>query len=138
MRAWVTVVAAAVAGFALAGCVPSPAELYQEREKFLDKVTADGITYRGQLQRQGSQVSEQACGLGYDLRGYKESEIPPDPQQDGPFSEKAHQVWLAQVRESYMKGCLTGSPRPKPEPSGVKAVTPVPLGSSAPSGTPSS
>lgn len=117
---------------AVSGCVKSAAEQYQEREKFLDKATADGITYRGQLQKQGSKVSDPACRIGYDLRDYGPDEIPPAPQDQG-FSQKQYNTWLAQIEEAYVKGCLTGRPRPKPEPSGVNAVTPVPIGS-GPSG----
>ncbi|WP_148307889.1 hypothetical protein [Actinoplanes friuliensis] len=117
-----------IVGLALGGCAQTAAEQYQEREKFLDTVTNDGITYRGQLQKQGSQISEQGCLLGYDLRDYGEGEIPSAPDDSGLSSEK-RKTWLGQVKESYVKGCLTGLPRPKPEPSGVKAVTPVPHGS---------
>lgn len=104
----------------LAGCAAS----YNERMTFLDQMSAKGIEYRGQLQKQGTDPSEQACGIGFDLL---KPDIPSD--QDGGDATPA---WRAQVREAYMKSCLTGAARPKPDPSGVKAVTPVPFGSKSP------
>lgn len=111
---------------AVAGCAPAP---YETRMKFLDTMSQKGIEYRGQLQKQGTEPSEKACGIGYDL-------LQADPPADE-TSEYVSDAWRAQVREAYMKACLTGAPRPKPDPSGVKAVTPVPFTSpSAPTGSP--
>jgi hypothetical protein len=113
----------ALAGLLLmsAGC----AESYEDRMKFLDQMSEKGVEYRGQLQQQGTELSEQACSDGYELL---DPDIPYDTDGDTPS-----QKWKDQVKEAYMKSCLTGALRPKPDPSGVKAVTPVPHGSEPPS-----
>ncbi|MFC6015759.1 hypothetical protein ACFP2T_06100 [Plantactinospora solaniradicis] len=84
-----------------------------------------GIEYRGELQKQGTPPSEKACGDGYEL-------LDPDLPRDS-NGTSTNRKWQDQVRESYMKACMTGALRPKPDPSGVKAVTPVPHGSVTPS-----
>lgn len=104
----------AVLACVAAGC----AAPYKERMAYLDKMTNAGIAYRVDLLRQGTPVSEQACSIGYGLL----NPDPPPDMEDGTLTD----VWRKQVREAYMKGCLTGQPRPKPEPSGVDAVSPVP------------
>ncbi len=120
---------------ATAGC----AEQYDLRMKHLDEMTEAGIAYRADLLRQGTPISEQACETGHTLL---QADIPWD-EDGGAVSTE----WRNQSKEAYMKGCLTGEPRPKPEPSGVKAVTPVPHGSAPgesgspaaiPAGSPSS
>lgn len=95
-------------------------ESYENRMKHLDYMTEAGITYRRELLRQGTPISEEACDTGHTLL---DANVPSDG--DG----MASRGWRAQSKEAYMKGCLTGSPRPKPDPSGVDAVTPVPHGS---------
>jgi hypothetical protein len=91
---------------------------------FLDEMSTKGIDYRKQLQKQGTEPSEKACSDGYALL---DPDIPSDT--DG---GSVSPTWSDQVREAYLKSCLTGAPRPKPDPSGVKAVTPVPYGSTTP------
>jgi hypothetical protein len=107
---------------AVSGCSPAP---YNERMAFLDQMSTKGIEYRGQLQKQGTEPSEKACSIGFSLL---KPDIPSDVDGGG-----VSQGWRDQVREAYMKSCMTGQPRPKPDPSGVKAVTPVPFGSESPS-----
>jgi hypothetical protein len=111
----------AVVVFALAGCA---APSYTDRMAFLDKVNAEGIKYRQELQRQDTQPSEKACAIGWDL-------LNPDIPTDVDYGD-ATPKWRDQVREAYVKGCMTGQERPKPDPSGVQAVTPVPIGSEGP------
>jgi hypothetical protein len=101
----------------VSGCAAS----YDTRMAFLDRMSSSGIKYRGQLQQQGTDPSDKACGIGYDLL---KPNIPND--EDGNISIE----WTNQVREAYVKACLTGKPRPKPDPSGIKAVSPVPFSSS--------
>ncbi|WP_305784973.1 hypothetical protein [Symbioplanes lichenis] len=109
----------AAAMLSLLACTAS----YDERMKFLDDMSAKGITYRQQLQNQGTDPSEDACGKGWVLL---KASIPSD--DSGYVSDE----WRAQAEEAYVKSCLTGSARPKPDPSGVEAVTPVPFGSEKP------
>lgn len=90
---------------------------------FLDDMSSKGIAYRKDLQKQGTAPSETACGDGYDL-------LQPAIPFDAPSG--ASPKWQDQVKEAYLKACMTGQPRPKPEPSGIKAVTPVPHGSETP------
>ncbi len=104
---------------AAAGCGTS----YEERLRFLDRVNAQGIQYRMDLQRQDTQPSKDACEIGWNLL---DVDIPSDG--DGNYNE----AWEKQVKEAYMKGCLTGQERPRPDVSGVDAVTPVPIGSEGP------
>ncbi len=101
---------------------------YDERMAFLDKMTEAGITYRTDLLRQGTPISEEACRTGYEL-------LDPDRPYDQTGRFQSEQ-WKAQIEEAFIKGCVTGRARPKPEPSGVNAVTPVPHGSGTPSGSP--
>lgn len=112
----------------LAGCTVRAAP-YSEREAFLDRMTAEGVEYRSELLRQATPISDKACAAGWVLLS---PNVPYD--EDGPNHSKE---WLDQVEEAYMKGCLTGQLRPKPDPSGVKAVTPVPHGSESPLPSPS-
>jgi hypothetical protein len=101
---------------AVAGCSnPAP---YADRMKFLDDMSKKGIEYRGQLHQQGTEPSDTACKTGY----YLLKADPPADDYMGPTP-----TWLAQVEEAYVKSCMTGAPRPKPDPSGIKAVTPVPV-----------
>lgn len=97
--------------------------------KHLDEMAARGIEYRGQLQQQNTPISEEACGIGYDLL----KNTPPEDQEAGGTSPK----WREQVREAYMKACLSGQAAPKPDPSGIGAVSPSPYGSAVPSASPS-
>lgn len=119
-RRKVTMIAAVLVVAALAGC--SPAE-YDERMKFLDKMSAEGIKYRGQLQQQATVPNKAACEIGWNL-------LDADPPDDQRGSFESDQ-WMAQVQEAYVKSCMTGETLPKPDPSGVNARTVVPF-----SGTP--
>ena len=107
----------------LAGCAAS----YEDRMSFLDEMSTKGIEYRKQLQKQGTEPSEKACDDGYVLL---DPNIPDDSDGGGTTPK-----WRDQVREAYIKSCLTGEARPKPDPSGVKAVTPVPHRSTTPTTT---
>jgi hypothetical protein len=122
--------AAVVVGVTLSGCAAS----YDKRMSFLDEMSSRGIEYRQQLQQQGTQPSEDACDKGWGLLDAD----PPSDREGGGWTPE----WKDQTREAYIKGCLTGAARPKPDPSGVDAVTPVPYGSErtpsiAPSAAPS-
>lgn len=121
MRKALLPVVVLAAGLLLGACGTS----YEEREKFLDKMTVAGVAYRQDLLKQGTPVSEGACAIGWDLLNV---DIPADG--DGAYG---NETWNAQPREAYIKGCMTGQPRPKPEPSGVHAVTAVPNSPASPS-----
>lgn len=100
---------------------------YDERMAFLDKMTQAGIEYRTDLLDQGTAISEEACRTGYNL-------LDPDkPYDDTPRFQT--DKWKDQIEEAYIKGCLTGQARPKPEPSWSDVVPVVPHGST-PSSTP--
>jgi hypothetical protein len=103
------------AALLLTGCAAS----YKDRMNYLDTMTRDGLTYRTQLQKQGTQPSDAACTIGWNLLQAQ----PPDDTGSGTPSD----TWLAQVKEAYVKACISGEARPKPEPSGINAVTPVPF-----------
>ncbi len=122
-------IAALFAALALLGGCAVTAAPYAERMAFLDRMTEEGIKYRGELLKQGTQISQEACDDGYELLN------PNLPYDDSPSYHSPK--WEAQVKEAYVKGCLTGLPRPKPEPSGAGAVTVVPH-SSVGAGVPAS
>jgi cytochrome c5 len=126
LRRITSAVLALAALVVMAACAAS----YDKRMQFLDEVTQEGVDYRAALLKQGTEVSEAACRTGWTL-------LQPDIPYDGDAGDVSKE-WKAQVEEAYMKGCLTGKPRPRPEPSGVDAVTPVPHGSApGESGAPS-
>lgn len=106
---------ACAALLAVAGCAAS----YPTRMKHLDDVTNKGLAYRTQLQKQGTDPTKKACEIGWTL-------LQDDPPDDGVAGIQTEQ-WTAQVREAYVKACMTGGHRPKPDPSGIDAVTPVPF-----------
>ena len=117
-----TMIAAVLTVAALAGCSAAP---YDERMKFLDKMSAEGIKYRGQLQQQATPPNKAACEIGWKL-------LAADPPYDSEGFIRTPE-WEAQVQESYIKACITGESLPKPDPSGVNARTVVPFsGSPAP------
>jgi hypothetical protein len=105
----------------LAGCAAS----YDERMKYLDQASQKGVEYRGKLQEQHTEPSRDACLIGFDL-------LKADPPADTDGGEVS-KTWRDQVQESYVKSCMTGELRPKPDPSGIGAVTPVPISSKSPS-----
>jgi hypothetical protein len=109
---------------AVAGCSTAP---YDERMKFLDEISQKGIDYRGELHKQKTTPSKDACKIGYDLLA--PAGVPHDVP--GGTSEK----WRGQVEEAYIKGCMTGELKPKPDVDGVGAVTAVPV--TAPPAAPS-
>jgi hypothetical protein len=113
----------------IAGC-SAGVRPYEERMQFLDEMSAKGLEYRSQLQQQGTEPIEEACAKGWTLLQAN----PPDDTGDDVVSGDSEE-WLAQVRESYIKACMTGKPRPKPDPDGVKAVTPVPFTTGATTAT---
>jgi hypothetical protein len=90
--------------------------------QYLDDTAKRGVSYRARLQEQGTQPSKEACKLGYE----QIKELPPQDEV-GHISE----VWRKQVEEAFVKSCMTGELMPKPDPSGVDAVTPSPHPSSA-------
>lgn len=106
----------------LSGCAKKPS--YEQKEKFLDRVSADGVTYRQQLLKQHTPPSVAACRIGFDLRDYA---IPRD--LDGVSTSD---VYADQVEEAFIRSCATGEPRPKPEPAGTKGISPVPHQSPTP------
>ncbi|MFV2100007.1 hypothetical protein [Micromonospora sp. LOL_024] len=110
----------------VAGCAAS----YEERMTYLDEVSQQGIDYRTKLQEQNTEPSKEACSIGFDLLQAK----PPYDRDGGHVTE----TWREQVKESYIKSCMTGELRPKPDPSGVDAVTPVPITPQQPPVSPSS
>lgn len=117
-----TLIVAVLAAAALtAGCADS----YDTRMKFLDKMSAEGIKYRGQLQQQETPPDKAACEIGWKL-------LDADPPYDA-NGGVATVEWKAQIQEAYVKSCMTGETLPKPDPSGVNARTVVPFsGSPAP------
>lgn len=117
-----TMIAAVLAAVALtAGCADS----YETRMKFLDKMSAEGIKYRSQLQQQATVPDKAACEIGWKL-------LDADPPYDGDGGATSLK-WRGQVQEAYVKSCMTGETLPKPDPSGVSARTVVPFsGSPAP------
>ncbi len=117
------ITAMAISALLLGGCSTAS---YEEKEKFLDKVSADGVTYRGQLQKQKTEPSKEACKIGFDLHDY-------DMPNDYDVATTSQEL-KAQVEEAFVRSCMTGEPRPKPEPQGVDGVRPVPHGSESPSG----
>jgi hypothetical protein len=100
---------------ATAACAAS----YNERMKFLDQMSAEGIKYRGQLQRQQTNPGVKACEIGWNLLN---ADVPSDIDGGGVSME-----WRAQVEEAYVKSCMTGEALPKPDPSGINARTVVPF-----------
>jgi len=106
-----------------AGCAGEP---YNKRMAFLDEVSKRGIEYRENLRAQKTAPSAAACEIGWKLLDAKVPNDTGDPVA-GPTRE-----WEAQAKEGYVKSCMTGEMKPKPDPSGVKAVTPVPIPSVAP------
>ncbi|RLP93605.1 hypothetical protein [Micromonospora sp. CV4] len=110
----------------VAGC---SAASYEERMKYLDEVSQKGIDYRSKLQEQKTEPSKDACTIGFDLLQAK----PPTDRDGGIVTD----TWRDQVKESYVKSCMTGELRPKPDPSGIDAVTPVPVSAPPPSSLPS-
>lgn len=112
-------VATAVALAAVLGATGCAAS-HQERMKHLDQVSQRGIDYRDQLRAQDTDPSREACAIGYDLL----QDAPP-ADQDGMVSTT--DKWREQVKEAYVKSCMTGELKPKPDVDGVNAVTAVPL-----------
>lgn len=110
---------------AVSGCAPHS---YATRMKFLDDMSARGIEYRTQLQAQNTPPDEAACAIGWRLL---DADVPYD--EDGGVRSNE---WNAEVKEAYIKSCMTGESLPKPDPSGIKARTPVPITSSAASAQP--
>lgn len=90
---------------------------YDERMKYLDSMAERGVAYRDKLYEQHTEPSKDACKIGYDLVG----ELPPSDSDAGISDE-----WRAQVEEAFMKSCMTGELKPRPDVSGVDAVTPMP------------
>ncbi|MFF0256926.1 hypothetical protein ACFYPW_31075 [Micromonospora zamorensis] len=116
---------AVVVALAASGCAAS----YEERMKYLDEIAQKGIDYRAKLYEQRTEPSGEACKIGFDLL-----KASPPLDQDGGSSKK----WNDQVEEAYIKSCVTGELKPKPDVEGVDAVTPVPVTVPAgPSGSPS-
>jgi hypothetical protein len=97
---------------------------YDKRVAFLDKMSAEGIKYRGQLQKQQTVPDQAACTLGWRLLN---PEIPDDDSGD---MDNGTKQWRAEVQEAYTKSCMTGQTIPKPDPSGVGARSVVPFSSS--------
>lgn len=124
-RHCVALLAALSIAIAAGGC---SAASYEERMKFLDKMSAEGLKYRSQLQEQNTNPDAAACEIGWNLLS---ANIPSDITGAGPSS-----TWQAQVKEAYVKSCMTGETIPKPDPSGINARTPVPF-SHSPAATPS-
>ncbi|WP_157632373.1 hypothetical protein [Salinispora pacifica] len=112
-------VATAVALAAVLGATGCAAS-YEERMRHLDEVSAKGIAYRGQLYEQDTEPSREACTIGYDLL-----KNTPPYDRDGPDS--ISKAWSDQVKEAYIKSCMTGELKPKPDVDGVDAVTSVPI-----------
>lgn len=106
----------ALSVLAVGGCGKAP---YNERMKFLDSISQKGIDYRAQLYDQHTEPSKDACKIGYDLL---DPELPADSEV-GDTTVK----WREQVEEAYIKSCMTGELKPKPDVDGVDAVTPVPV-----------
>ncbi len=105
----------ALAG-AVSGCAAEP---YDKRMAFLDDMSARGVEYRTQLHAQKTPPDEAACAIGWRLL---DATVPYD-QGGGSWSNE----WRAEVEEAYIKSCMTGELLPKPDPSGIKARTPVPI-----------
>ncbi|MFI2667580.1 hypothetical protein [Micromonospora carbonacea] len=106
----------ALLAVALGGCGKAP---YDERMKYLDGISQHGIDYRVQLFDQKTEPSKEACEIGYDL-------LKPNPPADDELGT-ATDTWRDQVKEAYIKSCMTGELKPKPDVDGVDAVTPVPI-----------
>jgi hypothetical protein len=104
----------------VSGCASAP---YATRMKFLDDMSAKGIEYRTQLQTQRTPPDEAACAIGWRLL---DADVPYDQAMAVSSNE-----WQAEVKEAYIKSCMTGESLPKPDPSGIKARTPVPITSTA-------
>ncbi|WP_146228116.1 hypothetical protein [Micromonospora sp. S4605] len=116
----------AVVALAASGCAAS----YEDRMKYLDEIAQKGIDYRAKLYEQKTEPSTEACKIGFDLLKAN----PPQDQDGGGTSSK----WKEQVEEAYIKSCVTGELKPKPDVEGVDAVTPVPVTAPpGPSGSPS-
>ncbi|KXK59259.1 hypothetical protein AWW66_25245 [Micromonospora rosaria] len=98
--------------------------------KFLDDVAQKGIDYRVKLYEQETEPSQEACKIGY---GLLKPSAPRDIDGSPPSSE-----WKAQVEEAYLKSCMTGELKPKPDVEGVDAVTAVPVTAPPASPAPSS
>lgn len=107
---------AAVLALAVGGCGKAP---YDERMKFLDDMSQKGIDYRTQLFDQRTDPSKEACEIGYDLL---DPDIPTDDEVG-----MTSTAWIERVEEAYVKSCMTGELKPKPDVDGVDAVTPVPV-----------
>jgi hypothetical protein len=118
----------ALLAVALGGCGRAP---YDERMKFLDDISQKGIDYRGKLYDQKTEPSKEACKIGYDLL---DPSMPADTETGSTTAK-----WREQVEEAYIKSCMTGELKPKPDVDGVDAVTPVPVTArpAAPSASPS-
>ncbi len=106
----------ALAVLTLGGCGKEP---YNERMKFLDDISQKGIDYRTHLYDQQTEPSKEACKIGYDL-------LDPDLPADTEIGDTSAK-WREQVEEAYVKSCMTGELKPKPDVDGVDAVTPVPI-----------
>lgn len=116
---WTRILPTAVLLSFAAGC--ADAAPYDERMAFLDEMSVKGIEYRQQLQAQATVPDEAACTIGW---GLLKPAIPLDRWDTSPTPQ-----WIAQVKEAYVKSCMTGEPIPKPDVSGIPARTPVPFGS---------
>lgn len=116
----VRLVIAVLAAGALQACAAS----YKTRMAHLDLTAQRGLDYRAKLVKQGTQPSREACTTGYDL---VDDNVPDDVEAGGESD-----TWRKQVAEAFIKSCMTGQPRPKPEPSGVDAVSAVPVTPLAP------
>lgn len=114
IRTLVKIGLVAVAVAALQAC----AAPYDVRMKHLDLTAQRGLDYRAKLLKQGTQPSKSACATGW---GFVQDNPPNDGDGGGETEE-----WHTQIAEAFIKSCMTGEPRPRPEPSGVDAVTAVP------------
>ncbi|MEV0733979.1 hypothetical protein [Polymorphospora sp. NPDC050346] len=108
---------------AVAGC----AAPYDERMAFLDEIAQKGIDYRIKLYEQDTEPAVEACKIGFDL-------LDPDLPHD--YDTGVSPEWRAQVEEAYVKSCMTGELKPKPDVDGIDAVTAVPV--TAPPASPTS
>jgi len=117
----------AVMALAVGGCGKAP---YDQRMKYLDEIAQNGIDYRVKLFEQKTDPSTEACKIGFDLL---------DPTAPNDQDMGSSTKWLARVEEAYVKSCMTGELKPKPDVDGVDAVTPVPVTAppSSPNASPS-
>ncbi|MFG1892169.1 hypothetical protein ACGFIR_30420 [Micromonospora sp. NPDC049051] len=120
------VAASGIALAAMLGATGCGHPSYDERMQYLDKVSQQGIDYRVKLYEQKTAPSKDACAIGYEL-------LDQSPPRDGDLASSAK--WLDRVEEAYIKSCMTGELKPKPDVDGVDAVTAVPV--TAPPAAPS-